>query len=398
MDDVVTCAWAPRTRLDGAVLGACARVDRFVLDHFIRRRPTRPGADLRDRLARAREFYSQPEFLARPETFFATPSPLRVSNDWIAPLPGGDLRLLRYESDFEPVFPEARGEPIEDFNRSGVALWWRHAASGHPAILCVHGYGGGQLWMESLAFEAFRFFRAGVDVLVYVLPHHGSRTPPGAPHSGATFFDMDLVRTNEAFARAIYELRGLLHHLRRARTGRVGAFGMSLGAYTVALLASVEPRLAFVAAMIPIVSFADRWWAEGARDPWFTTAMEHGWTLDRVRSFFGVHEPLARASLVPHERRLVIGARGDAICTPEHADALWRHWERPRIHWYSGGHLVQLGRGAALAEVRRLALDVRPSARRRHVARGGRREAVRRAARRPIRRPVAASPSRTSPP
>jgi hypothetical protein len=130
--------------------------------------------------------------------------------------------------------------------------------------------------MESLAFQALRCYRSGVDVLIYV--HHGARTPPGARHSGETFFDMDLVRTNEAFARAIYELRALLRHLGAAGTGPVGAFGMSLGAYTVALLASVERRLTFAVAMFPIVSFVDRWWAELVRDPWLATAIEHGWT------------------------------------------------------------------------------------------------------------------------
>jgi len=45
-----------------------------------------------------------------------------------------------------------------------------------------------------------------------------------------------------------------MRHLRAAGTGPVGAFGMSLGGYTVALLASVEPQLAFAVPMIPIVS------------------------------------------------------------------------------------------------------------------------------------------------
>src|SRR5262245_38435340 len=104
----------------------------------------------------------------------------------------------------------------------------------------------------------------------------------------------------------------------------------------------------------PVLVAAARAGVHHVRRPPLPTAMEHGWTLDRVRSFLGVHEPLARAPLVPHERRLVIGARGDAICTPEHADALWRHWGRPRIHWYSGGHLAQFRRRAALREVRTL--------------------------------------------
>jgi hypothetical protein len=240
-------------------------------------------------------------------------------------------------------------------------------------------------------------------VLLYVLPHHGARTPPGARHSGEPFFDMDVVRTNEAFARAIYELRALGAHLRSRGTGPVGAFGTSLGAYTVALLASVDPTLAFCAAMIPIVSFVDRWWAEGADDPWLALALEHGWSRAGMQAITRVHEPIARPALVPRDHRLVIGALGDGICTPAHAEMLWRHWEQPRIFWYRGGHLVQLGRRAVMRAVRDLVRDatrssmipspepVRPTSVPRRVRRPAvlGRLAERRAARRQRARPVA---------
>src|SRR5204863_137740 len=83
--------------------------------------------------------------------------------------------------------------------------------------------------IERLAFEARRFYRAGVDVVIYVLPYHGPRTAAGSGPSGRGFFGLDMVRTNEAFAQAIYELRALLRYCRAAGTGPVGAFGMSLG-------------------------------------------------------------------------------------------------------------------------------------------------------------------------
>jgi alpha/beta hydrolase family protein len=345
------------TRFEALLLGACARVDRFFLDTFLRRRPIAPAPGLGERLARASAFYGDPRFITSPGEFFLRPGRLATRPIRLSGLPDGELALLRYETDFEPRFEEANDDPGAVGNPHGTALWWRHREAGHPAVLCVHGYSGGNVWVESLAFQALRLYRTGIDVLIYVLPHHGVRTPRGARHSGEPFFDMDLVRTNEAFARAIYELRALLHHLREEGTGPVGAFGMSLGAYTAALLATVEPALAFVAAMIPLVSFVDRWWCEGAGDAWLDMALEHGWTLDGVRTILRVHEPTARPALVPRDRRLVIGARGDAICTPEQAEALWNHWERPRIHWYLGSHLVQLGRRAALDSVIALVHD-----------------------------------------
>jgi hypothetical protein len=355
--DVALGAGLPRitTRLEALMLGAGARLDRFVLQHFIRRAafaPPEDGSTLPGRLLRASEFYRNPRFLEDPGSFFATPAPLRAQLRRRGRLADGEVLDISYSSDFVPVFPEARSAASTP--ETGVARWWRHHRPGRPAMLCVHGFAGGHFWLESLAFDARRFYRAGLDVLLYVLPYHGARTPRGARHSGAPFFDVDLVRTNEAFTQAVYELRALLRYLRTGGTGPVGAFGMSLGGYTTALLATVEPELAFAVPMIPLTSLPDMMWSQGADDPRLARAVAHGWSLAMLRDIFAVHGPLLRAPLVPYERRLIIAALGDRICPPAHAEALWRHWGEPRIHWYPGGHLAQFRRSVALREVRTL--------------------------------------------
>lgn len=349
------------SRLEGLLLAAGAGVDRFVFDHFIGKtafhRPESAPA-LRERLERARAFYATPTFMRDADAFFAPPRALRTTERRLRALRGGDLLDVRYEADFVPVFPEAEtGVPWPPTSRPGCARWWRHREPGHPAMICIHGYAGGTPWLESLAFDAHRFYRTGVDVLLYVLPYHAGRRVVGARRSGEGFFGLDLVATNEAFAQAIYELRALMHHLRERGTGPVGAFGMSLGGYTTALLASVEPTLRFAVPMVPLTSLSDMMWSGGERDPRVVEAVAAGWSLAALRDFFRVHAPLARPPLVPHDRRLVIAALGDRICPPEHADALWRHWGRPRMHWYPGGHLAQFRRGVALRQVRTLLRD-----------------------------------------
>jgi pimeloyl-ACP methyl ester carboxylesterase len=349
------------TRLEALLLGAGARLDRFVLERYLRRQTFAPPADggaLRARLLRAQAFYADARFIGDPGAFFQMPAPLRAERRPLAALHDGELIELRYATYFVPVFPEAREDGLAGTaSEAGIARWWRHKDPGHPAMLCVHGYAGGHLWLERLAFDAPRFYRAGLDVVLYVLPYHGQRTRGGLRRSGHGFFTMDLVRTNEAFAQAIYELRALLHYLRAAGTGPVGAFGMSLGGYTTALLASIEPELAFAVPMIPLASLADMMWAHGDGDARMAQAVAHGWSLAALRDFSRVHAPLARPPLVPHTRRLIIAALGDRICPPDHAQALWEHWDRPRIHWYPGGHLAQFRRGVALREVRTLLRD-----------------------------------------
>jgi dienelactone hydrolase len=94
----------------------------------------------------------------------------------------------------------------------------------------------------------------GVDVALYVLPFHAVRAEPGTPHR---FPSSDPRFSNEGFRQAIFELRSFVAHLEERGSPIVGAMGMSLGGYTVSLLATVEPKLAFVAPVIPLASFAD---------------------------------------------------------------------------------------------------------------------------------------------
>jgi dienelactone hydrolase len=66
-----------------------------------------------------------------------------------------------------------------------------------------------------------------------------------------------VVRTNEAFGQAIWDLRGLALALRADGASAVGAMGMSLGGYTTALWSTIDPEdaggIEFAVAMIPAV-------------------------------------------------------------------------------------------------------------------------------------------------
>src|SRR6185295_19931221 len=99
------------TRFESLLLGAGARLDRFVLEHFLRKSgfavPS-DGAALRDRLTRARSFYRDARFIDEPAAFFAAPSPLRAHVRRRTRLADGELLDVAYTTDFTPVFPEAR--------------------------------------------------------------------------------------------------------------------------------------------------------------------------------------------------------------------------------------------------------------------------------------------------
>ena len=361
MSELVTALRSPIvprvvSPVEKVLLTLGARFDDLMLRVWMRgdSRSERVDLKLRDHLDRAHAFYSNPVFLTDPETFFAPPeAPESVREVALKGLPGGACVDVAFPSGFTPVYAAA----LPDFarfpeNRVVRARWWRHAGRGWPTVVCLHGYASGIPGVDALAFGARRLYRAGLDVLLYTLPFHGPRRPRGARKSGEGFFGPDMARTNEAFAQTIFDARALMRHVERVSGGAIGAFGMSLGAYATALLAALEPRLAFAIAMIPVASLTELVWGEPLHRFRREEAEAHGITLARFRELWQVHAPLLRRPVVPRERRFVIGALGDRICPPAHAHALWDHWERPQVHWYPGGHLAQFRRGRALSEVR----------------------------------------------
>jgi pimeloyl-ACP methyl ester carboxylesterase len=345
---------------DRLLLRLGARFDDWMIRRWMRSDRLDSSIDpaLRAHLDRAHAFYTDPRFVADADTFFAaSPAPRGIRERTHRELPGGACVDVTFPSTFEPVYPALR-DPYARFTENGVvhARWWRHARGGRHTVLCFHGYASGDFRLDALAFGARTLYRVGLDVVLFTLPFHGRRRPSAARKSGDLFFGPDVARTNEAFAQAVFDARALVRHLQAAGAASVGAFGMSLGGYTAALLATISRELAFAVAMIPVVSLPELVWGEPLHRFRRQEAEAHGLTAARMRELWQVHSPLARRPLVPHERRFVIGALGDRICPPAHAQRLWEHWERPSQHWFPGGHLAQFRRGRALADVRRFLL------------------------------------------
>ena len=61
---------------------------------------------------------------------------------------------------------------------------------------------------------------------------------------------------------------------------------------------------------------------------------------DSVRGANHAVSPLAMEPMVPFERRYIFAGTADRMARPDQARALWRHWGRCRIHWFSGGHIA----------------------------------------------------------
>lgn len=214
-----------------------------------------------------------------------------------------------------------------------------------PMVIAIHGYMTGHLPLEERLWPIEELDRLGFDTALFVLPFHGLR---GRPESRVPEFpSSDPRMANEGFRQAVGDLRALIAWLRRRGHPRVGLLGMSLGGYTAALTATVEPGLDFLVPIVPLACLADFAREQGSlsSDP-EEAAVEHSLLLQAYR----VTSPLTRASLVSSDRVLVVCARADRVTPVGHARKLSTHFGSPIVAW-QGGHLLQFGRRAVFQRI-----------------------------------------------
>jgi pimeloyl-ACP methyl ester carboxylesterase len=265
--------------------------------------------------------------------------------------PGGNLRgMTRFElgwpsvePTFLPEMSERYGRVVENRLAAGRLLT---RGRGRPVVILVHGYLMGRLALEERIWPITALDARGLDSAFTVLPFHGRRADPrraGRPE----FPGRDPRMANEGFRQAVTDLRELAAYLRQRGHSAVGAMGMSLGGYTVALAATVEPALDFVVPVIPLASLADFAREQGdLPEAPETSALEH-------RLHEAAHalvSPVHRAPLVAPERLLVLGAKADRITPLSHARRLATHLRAP-LATLPGSHLLHLGRASGFERV-----------------------------------------------
>jgi pimeloyl-ACP methyl ester carboxylesterase len=308
------------------------------------RRPTQ--AERLERMARTAHIYRD----VSPESFFAPPPVPRVEGWWVRNLPdGGEVVDLTWESGWVPYDVEGRDAYLRfEENRIAHARLLRHSSPA-PTILCLHGYRAGIHRLEEVAWRArWLYSRLGLDVALVTLPFHALRAPRG--RFAPVFPSMRTDRTVEGFGQAVWDVRSLIAWLRERGAIRLGVAGMSLGGYTAALLATVEPRLDWAILFIPLADLTD---VSAEHE-----ALRGGEIPEPLREAGKIAlrlvRPLGRTPLLPGDRMLVVAAEGDRItATRTHAERLAAHFNAPLVA-FPGGHLLQFGRRAGLKAMERL--------------------------------------------
>lgn len=259
---------------------------------------------------------------------------------------GGTVTDLSWPSGFQVIDQEVTeryGSARE--NALAVARHFQRGP-GRPVVILIHGYMAGPFAFEERIWPIAQLERAGFDVVLFTLPFHGLRARAG--HGAVPEFPGEDPRLNvEGFRQALFDLQNLLGWLLEQGHPRVGVLGMSLGGYTAALLATVEPRLDFVVPVIPLSSLADFAREQGSLSAVPEEAAAQHAALE---SIYRRVSPISRPSLIAPDRCLVIAAKADRVTPAAHARRLSVHLRAPLQSFY-GGHLLQLGRAEAFERV-----------------------------------------------
>ncbi len=278
-------------------------------------------------------------FAEKPETFHPEPPPLESLRVVRGRAAGMDFEHVTFESAYEPD-PEMPGRDRwlgRRANRTAHAWMLRHTDERpRPWLVCIHGYGMGLPWADLWAFEAARLHQdLGLNLLFPVLPLHGPRR--AGLRSNEAMLGGDVIDALHGEAQAVSDIRRLLGWARAEDAVSIGVYGLSLGAYTAALLGSLEEDLACVIAGIPPTDFP-RLIFRLSPSLSLRELARLGVSPETVASALSVVSPLALESRVAHDRRFIFGGTADRIVTPDQVRDLWRHWDKPEIAWYSGSH------------------------------------------------------------
>jgi hypothetical protein len=291
----------------------------------------------------AHAFYAAQGWLAEPSGYHQAPPPVgavaRRSGWSFAGRRRLDYEHVSFPSGFEPHPGEPGRERWLAHPRNGTAhVYVLEHEEPRPWLVGVHGFAMGTPLVNFAGFPVRLLHEElGLNLALPVLPLHGPRGTRGV--SGAEVLSPDYMRMVHLFAQAVWDVRRTLSWIRGRSDQPIGLHGISLGGYVSALVAAFEPELACVIAGIPPVDFPS---LANDNQPWIMRRYGDEFEVDQrlVRAVSHVVSPLAFAPRVPRERRFIYAGIADRVVKPYQPRALWRHWEEPEIHWFSGGHVL----------------------------------------------------------
>lgn len=275
------------------------------------------------------------------------------------PLPGDSAALARFELPREPfpwtlkpksadrderefmlTFPSAVANGPPENHTVSCQVWMPKdgSPSPRPAVVMLHYLKGTFRPLE--AAGSYFASKGFVAVLLY-MPHYGPRVAAD-PAKRTVMISDDVPSTVENFRQAVLDIRRAGDWLRSQKgvdPGRVGIFGVSMGAVVGALVAGVDLRFTRTVLVVgggdllAIVLHESRETRELRR-----RLLDGGWTPEKLEKSLAPIEPLGVAPRVDPANVLFLNAEADQVIPRACTEKLRAAMGGPRIKWYRADH------------------------------------------------------------
>lgn len=292
---------------------------------------------------RHRSQASTPEQL---EDYFAMCGPMTRGQYYAAP----PLEPLE-ESAGHLVWPTPHPGGLDHNDRASA--WLQPCKRGWtaPTVLILHAL----MSVNDAGYRrlASKFNDLGWNAVFLHLPFHYERRPRGYLN-GELAITANLVRNGEGLRQGVSELRQLMAWLRARGCAEFGIFGTSYGAWTGALLASLEQDISFIALLQPIADVEHAIWESPAGATMRRLLRNNGVDSSLTRRYTHLVSPLHGKPFTPPDRIVMAIGAWDRIAPPDRVEALADAWNGARVITSPQGHFGYVAARDIFASVREM--------------------------------------------
>ena len=200
---------------------------------------------------------------------------------------------------------------------------------------------------------AKQFNDLGWNAAFLHLPFHYERRPRGYLN-GELAMTANLIRNGDGLRQGVSELRQLMAWLRAKGCGEFGLFGTSYGAWTGALLASLESDISFIALLQPIADIEHAMWESPAGATIRRLLERNGIDSALTRRHAHLSSPLHGRPSTTRDRTILAVGAYDRISPPDRIEALADAWGGARVIVSPQGHFGYVAARDMFAAVREI--------------------------------------------
>ena len=255
------------------------------------------------------------------------------------------------ESPEQVIWPTPYPSQFPDNDRASALLFQGPRGWKAPTVLILHAL----MSVNDLGYRrlAGRFNELGWNAAFLHLPFHYARRPRGYLN-GELAVTANLIRNGEGLRQGVSEVRQLMAWIRARGCEEFGIFGTSYGAWTGALVASIEADFSFIALLQPIADTEHAIWESPAGATIRRLLQRNGIGPEMTRRHAHLSSPLHGKALTDKDRIILAIGAWDRIAPPDRIEALAQAWNGARVITSPQGHFGYVAARDMFAAIRQM--------------------------------------------